>query len=63
MAKTYRLKNEYEEMLKDKRIKFILELKDEVKESDILHAVLWKHLEKLTLKDVEEYRQEVLNKD
>jgi len=63
MAKTYRLRTDTEEALSSKRIKFILETKDEVKESDVLHTVLWKYLDKITIKDVEEYRQEVLNKD
>lgn len=63
MAKIYRVRDDAEEKLADKRVKFIIEKKGEIKESDVLHTLIWKYLDKISLKDVEEYRQEVLNKD
>ncbi|MFA5678220.1 MAG: hypothetical protein WC953_07385 [Pseudomonas sp.] len=63
MAKTYRLRSDATEALKEKRIKMILETKDDVRESDVLGAVIWKYLAQITHKDVERYREEVLGKD
>ncbi|AVK18642.1 hypothetical protein [Pseudomonas aeruginosa] len=44
MAKTYRLRDEAVEALNAKRIKLIVERKEDVKESDLLGALIWKHL-------------------
>lgn len=63
MAKTYRLRDDATEALKDKRIKMILETKDDIRESDVLGAVIWRYLDQLTTKDVQKYREEVLGKD
>lgn len=63
MAKTYRLRDEAVEALKEKRIKMIVEIKDEIRESDILGALMWKYLEALSTKDVLKYREEILGKD
>lgn len=63
MAKTYRLRNEAVEALNAKRIKLIIEKKEDVKESELLGALIWKHLDGITEKDLEEYREQVLGKD
>ncbi|MNZ53309.1 hypothetical protein D3C78_711830 [compost metagenome] len=63
MAKTYRLRDDAVEALKDRRIKMILETKDDIRESDLLGALIWKHLDSLSTKDVQKYREEVLGKD
>lgn len=63
MAKTYRLREDATEALKEKRIKMILETKDDIRESDVLGAVIWRYLSQLTTKDVQKYREEVLGKD
>ncbi len=63
MAKTYRLREEATEALKDKRMKMILETKDDVRESEVLGAMIWKFLDQITPKDVQEYREEVLGRD
>jgi len=62
MAKTYRLRDDAAEELKEKRIAMILDRKEDVKESDLLGALVWLHLGKITFKDVERYREEVLGK-
>ncbi|MNZ69484.1 hypothetical protein D3C78_877820 [compost metagenome] len=63
MAKTYRLRDDAVEALKDRRIKMILETKDDIRESDLLGALIWKHLASLSTKDVQKYREEILGKD
>ncbi|MDJ1420157.1 hypothetical protein, partial [Pseudomonas aeruginosa] len=63
MAKTYRLRDEAVEALNAKRIKLIVERKEDVKESDLLGALIWKHLSTLTAQDVKAYREHVLGKD
>lgn len=63
MAKTYRLRDEAVEALNSKRIKLIVERKEDVKESDLLGALIWMHLSSLKAEDVKAYREAVLGKD
>ncbi|SFB64151.1 hypothetical protein [Azotobacter beijerinckii] len=62
MAKTYRLRDEAVDALKEKRIELIVERKEDVKESELLGMLIWKHLKGVTEKDLEEYREQVLGK-
>lgn len=63
MSKTYRIRPEAVEEIKDRRIALILETKDDIKESDLIGALIWKYLKAITAKDIERYREEVLGKD
>lgn len=63
MSKTYRIRPEAVEEIKDRRIALILETKDDIKESDLIGALIWKYLGAITAKDIEKYREEVLGKD
>lgn len=63
MSKTYRIRPEAVEEIKDRRIALILETKDDIKESDLIGALIWKYLSSITYKDIEKYREEVLGKD
>ncbi|GLU36578.1 hypothetical protein [Pseudomonas sp. NBRC 100443] len=63
MAKTYRLRDEAEEALSAKRIKLIVERKEDFKESELLGALIWKHLGTLRAEDIKAYREAVLGKD
>jgi len=63
MSKTYRIRPEAVEEIKDRRIALILETKDDIKESDLIGALIWKYLNAITAKDIEKYREEVLGKD
>jgi len=63
MSKTYRIRPEAVEEIKDRRIALILETKDDIKESDLIGALIWKYLSAITAKDIEKYREEVLGKD
>nr|WP_244230245.1 hypothetical protein [Pseudomonas aeruginosa] len=38
-------------------------ISDQPKESDLLGALIWKHLSTLTAQDVKAYREQVLGKD
>ena len=63
MSKTYRIRPEAVEEIKDRRIALILETKDDIKESDLIGALIWKYLSAITAKDIEKYREDVLGKD
>ena len=63
MAKTYRLRDEAVDALNNKRIKLIIDKKEDFKESDLLGALIWKYLETLKPEDVKTYREDVLGKD
>ncbi|MGS4809528.1 hypothetical protein, partial [Pseudomonas aeruginosa] len=49
--------------VKDRRVKMIIETKDDVRESDLINATLWKYLDKITTKDVLEFREEFGSKE
>lgn len=44
-------------------MKMIIETKDDVRESDLINATLWKYLDKITTKDVLEFREEFGSKE
>ncbi|WP_180111693.1 hypothetical protein [Acinetobacter sp. YH12098] len=63
MAQTQRLRDEENEMLEKKTLDIMIEKKLRIKESDVLHALIRKHLKDITANDVLKYREEVLGKD
>jgi hypothetical protein len=63
VTKPYRVRDEFVEIIKERRINMIVETREDIGEADLVNAVLWKHLEGLTTKDVLRYREEVLGKD
>lgn len=63
MSKSYRLRDEEAELLKELRLKMIIETKIDIKESDILHVLVRKYIEKISNKEVIEYREKILGKD
>jgi len=63
VTKPYRVRDEFVDVIKERRINMIVETREDVAEADLVNAVLWKHLGKLTTKDVLQYREEVLGKD
>lgn len=63
VTKPYRVRDEFVEVIKERRINMIVETREDVAEADLVNAVLWKHLGELTTKDVLKYREEVLGKD
>lgn len=63
VTKPYRVRDEFVDVIKERRINMIVETREDVSEADLVNAVLWKHLSDLTTKDVMKYREEVLGKD
>lgn len=63
MSKAYRLRAEETEAVREATVKFIVEKKVHIKESDVLHALIQKHLKNLTAADVLKYREETLGKE
>lgn len=63
MATTIRLRDEEEEMLKEMALEMMIEKKIRIKESDVIHTLIRKHLKDIKTADVMKYRAEVLGKD
>ena len=62
MATTVRLRDDEEEMIKDVTLEMMFETKIRIKESDVIHALIRKHLKDIKIEDVMKYRAEVLKK-
>ena len=63
MAVTIRLRDEEEEMIKEATLEMMFETKIRIKESDVIHTLIRKHLKDIKTEDVMKYRAEVLKKD
>jgi hypothetical protein len=63
MSKAYKIRTEESEALRETTIKMIIEKKVNLRESDVLHALLKKFLPELKSSDVIKYREEVLGKE
>lgn len=63
MSKAYRVRDKFVDEVKDRRVKMIIETKDDVRESNLINATLWKYLDKITTKDVLEFREEFGSKE
>ena len=63
MAVTVRLRDDEEEMIKEAALEMMFETKIRIKESDLIHALIRKHLKDMKTSDVIKYRSEVLKKD
>ncbi len=63
VTKPYRVRDEFVDIIKERRINMIVETREDVAEADLVNAVLWKYLSELTTKDVLKYRESVLGKD
>lgn len=57
-AKTYRIRATEAEALKSLRIQWFTENGEEIKESEILHTLIKRHLKKLTLKETLDSRNQ-----
>lgn len=53
MSKAYRVREEQSEKIKNKMVELIIKHKETVKESDIIHALIDKYIDEISLKDVE----------
>ena len=63
MSTTVRLRDEEEEMLQELTLNMMIETKLRIKESDVLHTLIRKHLKDIKTSDVMKYREDVLKKD
>ncbi len=63
MAQTFRIRDEETEMLKDRAMEMIVEKKIRIRESDIIHALIRKHINELKASEVIKYREEFLGKE
>ncbi|WP_033856711.1 hypothetical protein [Acinetobacter sp. 1592897] len=62
MAISQRLREEESEMVEKKTLDIMIEKKMKIKESDVIHALIRKHIKELTAADVLEYRRKYLGK-
>lgn len=62
MAKTHRIKDDEQEMIMQKRIDLIVKYKEDVKESDLIHILINKYIDTITIRDIEEYKENQLFK-
>jgi len=58
VSKVYRVKEEFVEVLEERRINMIIETREDIAEADLVNAALWRYLDKVTTKDVLEYKEE-----
>ncbi|MDT1779759.1 hypothetical protein NLX66_009875 [Acinetobacter baumannii] len=59
LSKTYRIRGEFVDSIKEKSLDFIIETKERIEEADIINALIYKHLKDINAKDVTKYIEEV----
>lgn len=62
MAKVYKIRDDEVDSIKETLMKFVIEKKVLMKESDVIHALIKYHLKNLKADEVIKYREEVLDK-
>ena|GEM_PF-531000 len=63
MSKVYKLRTDEVEAIKETLMKFVVQKKSLMAESDVIHALIKYHLQNLKAEEVLKYRQDVLGKD
>ena len=63
LSKTYRIRGEFTDKIKDLSLDFIIETKERIEEAHIVNALLYKHLGELKAKDVTKYIEEIKKAD
>ena len=63
LSKTYRIRGEFVEAIKEKSLDFIIETKERIEEADIINAIIYKHLNDIKSKDVTKYIEEIKKAD
>ena len=59
LSKTYRVRGEFAEQIKNLSLNFIFETKERIEEADIINALIYKHLKEIKADDVKKYIDEV----
>ena len=62
MAKVYKIRDDEVDSIKESLMKFVIEKKVLMKESDVIHALIKYRLKNLKADEVMKYREEVLDK-
>lgn len=62
MAKVYKIRDDEVDSIKEALMKFVIEKKVLMKESDVIHTLIKYHLKNLKADEVIKYREEVLDK-
>ena len=62
MAKVYKIRDDEVDSIKESLMKFVIEKKVLMKESDVIHALIKYHLKNLKADEVMKYREDVLDK-
>lgn len=62
MSKTYRINGYTQELIHEKRINLIIKTKEDIKESDILHTLINKHIHNITIEDIENFKEDKIFK-
>ena len=62
MAKVYKIRDDEVDSIKESLMKFVIEKKVLMKESNVIHALIKYHLKNLTADEVMRYREEVPDK-
>ena len=63
LSKTYRVRGEFVESIKEKSLDFIIETKERIEKADIINALIYKHLKDTTAKYVTKYIKEIKKAD
>ena len=63
LSKTYRVRGEFVESIKEKSLDFIIETKERIEEADIINALIYRHLKDITTKYVTKYIKEIKKAD
>ena len=63
LSKTYRVRGEFVDSIKEKSLDFIIETKERIEEADVINALIYKHLKEISAKDVTKYIEEVKKAD
>ena len=63
MSKVYKLRSDEVEEVKETLMKFVVNKKTLMKETDVIHALIKYHLKNLTAEEVLRYRAEILKKE
>jgi len=63
LSKTYRVRGEFVESIKEKSLDFIIETKERIEKADIINALIYKHLKDTIAEDVTKYIKEIKKAD
>ena len=63
LSKTYRVRGEFVESIKEKSLDFIIETKERIEEADIINTLIYKHLKEIIAKNATKYIEKIKKAD